>query len=202
MLAADIDSATSPTPSNFVVEYLDDAKFDIWDLFALHKLTETEEARYRRDVESALLTCAAPCPVPTAQKLLALMEAGRLGVLDGVTGVSSVDQKFLVEHRFGAERAAYVINATGAVDRNVGSDRQPQLIRQLAKRGLMRPYELRGEPSPGAAVDMQSFRSMGSRSIHVANMMLWGPGFFTSSAIIMATVIERMLQSVFDRWVK
>ena len=49
----------------------------------------------------------------------------------------------------------------------------------------------------GAAVDMATFRAKGARSIFLANMLLWGPGFFTSSAIMMATIVERLLRAAF-----
>ena len=51
--------------------------------------------------------------------------------------------------------------------------------------------------SPGAAVDMATFLCEGSASIYAANMLLWGPGHFTSSAIAMATVVRQLLEGVF-----
>jgi hypothetical protein len=48
-------------------------------------------------------------------------------------------------------------------------------------------------------VDMATSRAIGSRSIYVANMFLWGPGFFTSSAFIMATIVERILRAMYGR---
>jgi uncharacterized NAD(P)/FAD-binding protein YdhS len=197
ILAVDIDMATNPKPSNFIVDYLDHAQFDIWDLFASNKLTDVDEARYRREFESALLACAAPCPVSTAQKILALMEAGRLRIINGCTGISQSEQGFRIEHAFGSEKAEYVVNATGVADRLVSSDEQPELIRNLSRRRLLCPYELEDKPSPGAAVDMDTLRAAGSNSIYVANMFLWGPGSFTSSAIMMATIVDRMLDAMF-----
>ncbi len=49
----------------------------------------------------------------------------------------------------------------------------------------------------GAAVDMKTFRAEGARNIYIASMLLWGPGFFTSSALMMATIVERLLSSLF-----
>ncbi|MDB6178878.1 hypothetical protein PAF17_15400 [Paracoccus sp. Z330] len=49
----------------------------------------------------------------------------------------------------------------------------------------------------GASVDMPTYRSNGARNIYVANMMLWGPGFFTSSAFMMALVAEQVLKTMF-----
>ena len=64
--------------------------------------------------------------------------------------------------------------------------------------GLLRPFELDGEPREGIAVDMASYRAHGTRAVHVAGMMLWGPGFFTSSAYLTARVVERALDAMFE----
>ena len=193
-----IDAALSPQPgANFIVDYLEQAQFDTWDLFASKKLSEAEEARYRRLVESALLSYAAPCPISTAQKILALMEAGRLRILRGVRGVRRDAGGFELDHAFGTERASYLVNTTNSVDRDIRSPAQSTLIRNLVSRGTIRPYRLNGQPSQGIDVDMETFRCRGSRRIYAANMFLWGPGFFTSSAIIMATVVQRLLARAF-----
>jgi uncharacterized NAD(P)/FAD-binding protein YdhS len=197
-LEADIDAAMAADGTgNFIVDYLDQAQFDIWDLFAAHKLTASEEKRYRRDFESHLLTYAAPCPVLTAKRIHALMKAGRLRIVHGVRSVREDHDGFLIDHALGTERAGILVNATNSVDRNVDSGRQPVLIRTLVNRGLLQPYRLDGERSNGVAVDMQTFRCKGSRNIYAANMLLWGPGFFTSSAVMMATVIQRLLARAF-----
>jgi hypothetical protein len=125
------------------------------------------------------------------------MEAGRLRIINGCTGISQSEQGFRIEHAFGSEKAEYVVNATGVADRLVSSDEQPELIRNLSRRRLLCPYELEDKPSPGAAVDMDTLRAAGSNSIYVANMFLWGPGSFTSSAIMMATIVDRMLDAMF-----
>ena len=193
-----VDAALSPDPgSNFIVDYLEQAQFDIWDLFASRKLSEPEEARYRQSVESALLTCFAPCPISTAQKILALMAAGRLKIVHGVRSVKRTGDEFEINHAFGAEDASYLVNTTNPVDRDITSDAQPALIRNLLDRGLIHPYRLNGEVSNGIDVDMETFRCIGSKSIHAANMYLWGPGFFTSSAITMATIVQRLLARAF-----
>ena len=45
---------------------------------------------------------------------------------------------------------------------------------------------------------MQTFRSTAAENIAVANMFLWGPGIYVSSAIVMATVVKRLLDAAFD----
>lgn len=199
ILAADIDAAASNSGDNFTVDYLENAQFDIWDLFAANKLSEAEEQRYRSRFESGLLTCSAPCPIPTAQKILALIEAGRLTVMKGVRSIKPSGDGFEIEHAFGSDSASYIVNATGTVDRMITSDAQPALLRNLSNRDLIRPYQLNGADSPGIAVDMSTFRCNGSRNIFAASMLLWGPGFFTSSAIMMATVIKRLLDAAYDQ---
>ena len=199
-LAADIDAGIGGT--NFVVDYLDQAQFDLWMLFAEHKLSAPEEARYRSMFESALLTYAAPCPISTAQKILALIEGGRLRVVKGLQSVRGSDNGYELMHEFGTEAADCVVNATGVVDRDVASQRQGILIRNLYRRALLRPYAPDGRAAAGADVDMRTFRCTGSRNIYAANMFLWGPGFFTSAAITMATVVRRLLDAAFGRLVE
>jgi hypothetical protein len=84
----------------------------------------------------------------------------------------------------------------GAVDRDVTSPGQPALIQDLVRQGLMRPYLLQGRPYKGADVDMATLQLPQARNIYVANMLLWGPGFFTSSAFLMATFVSRILTTI------
>lgn len=199
ILAADIANASGAGSGNFLVDLADDAQMCLWDTFAAHEFSAQEELRYRRKMESAFLTYSAPCPVPTAEKLLALFRGGRLSIRMGVEQPlwSAANAEFLIRHKFGEERAPILINASGAMDRRVGSVRQGALTRALRDAGAMRPYLLDGVEQDGASVDMSTFCAVGSRSIYVANMFLWGPGFFTSSAYTMATVIQQILRAMY-----
>ena len=51
----------------------------------------------------------------------------------------------------------------------------------------------------GVDVDLSSFESVNAPGLYVANMFLWGPGFFVSSAIMMANVVKRLLDAAFSR---
>ncbi|MDX1405355.1 MAG: FAD/NAD(P)-binding protein [Woeseiaceae bacterium] len=201
ILQHDIDAAASDREStaNFIVDYLDAAQFHIWDVFAAHVLSVSEEAAFRARYESPMLTYAAPCPSITAQKVLALMQSGHLRVLGGIRSISaSSDGKtFEIEHRFGREAARYLVNATGAVDRDVESQRQPALISNLVGKGMLGGYRRLPTSQNGAAVDLESFQSETTKGLYVASMLLWGPGYFVSSAIMMATIVERLLKSAF-----
>ena len=204
ILAADIDAATSPpdSPDNYVVDYLDAAQFELWDLFAARVLSAEQEALFRAKYETAFLSYAAPCPVSTAQKVLALMDGGRLRIVGGVRSISTDHdaRAFRIEHRFGIEQAHHIINATGAVDRNVDSTVQPTLVRNLAEKGTLRPYRI-GEDggAKGIDVDMHTFAASPGGNVHVANMFLWGPGLYVSSAVMMATIVARVLATAFAR---
>ena len=151
-----------------------------------------------------MLCYAAPCPIITAERLLALMRAGRLKLLRGVSAVSlnEADDCYDIAHRHGVAKADVLINATGAVDRRVDSAHQPALIANLRHRGLLKPYVKAGVTMNGAAVDMASFRAEGARNIYIADMLLWGPGFFVSSALMMATIVERLLAAAFAKPLK
>jgi hypothetical protein len=92
-----------------------------------------------------------------------------------------------------------LINATGTVDRRVDSPAQGPLLRSLHAQGLLRPYRLDGQPADGAAVDMQTLRAEGSRHLYVVSMLLWGPGFFTSSAYVMAHLVRQVLDGLYGR---
>lgn len=198
ILRRDISAASNPSIDNFLVDYLDDAQSDIWDLFATQKLTATEEARYRSRFETAMQSYAAPCPLPTARKILALMEAGRLSILKGVSVAPGSDGCFQITHDFGRESAELVINATGMVDRDVESESQSTLVRNLVARSVLKPYIRGGENAEGIDVDMSTGRCGDAQNIYAANMFLWGPGFFTSSARLMAKAVQRVLASAFD----
>jgi hypothetical protein len=199
LLEADIDAARAAGPENFLVDFFADAQTTLWDGFAEALLAPEEEKLYRARVETAVLSYAAPCPVSTAERLLALHRAGRLSVIRGVRDVSLAPDgtHYAIAHPLAEERAEVLINATGSVDRRVTSAGQPPLVRNLVASGLLAPYTRGGEEMVGAAVDMESFRAGGARNIYVANMLLWGPGFFTSSAFMMATIVERLLEAVF-----
>ena len=75
---------------------------------------------------------------------------------------------------------------------------QSPLVRGLVEQGALRRYE-RGGPMPGADVDMQSFRLPGLANVYLANMLLWGPGLMTSSAFVMATVAERIVDHLLGK---
>lgn len=203
ILAADIDAAAAGPGSrrNFVVDYLDAAQVTLWDIFAARLLSPDEEARYRSAFETAMLSYAAPCPLPTAQKLLALMQSGRLHVMKGVTSVRKAEDggALCIAHEHGTASAGFVINSTGSFDRRVLSARQSTLVQNLAQKGLMEPYRRAGRDFPGVEVDMECLRLPKCRSVYVANMFLWGPGFYVSSAIMMARLVERILEAIFDR---
>ncbi len=199
LLAAAIAAAKSDGVENFLVDFFADAQVTIWDGFAEGLLTPEDEALYRTRYETAALSYAAPCPIPTAEKILALHRAGRLEVIKGVQSVSLAPggSHYAITHAHGIERADTLVNTTGRVDRRVESARQPALIKNLVERGHLHPYRRDGIEMNGAAVDMGTFRAKGARNIYLANMLLWGPGFFTSSAFMMATIAERALKAIF-----
>jgi hypothetical protein len=201
LLEGDIDAAAGDESStaNFVVDYLDAAQFEIWDVFASRALSPEQEALYRAKYESAMLSYAAPCPSSTAQKVLALMQSGHLRIVSGIKSITMLPDKssFELEHRFGKDQAPYIVNASGVVDRSIGSERQSTLITNLTRKGMLSEYRRLADTRNGIAVDLESFQSEDTRNVYVANMFLWGPGFFVSSAIMMATVIKRLLDATF-----
>lgn len=184
--------------ANFLVDLFQDAAIDIWDGFADQTLSEQDERAYRHRAESAVLSYAAPCPLPTGEKLLALMRSGHLKIVTGVTSVTLADgAPYRIHHAYGTEEADYLVNTTGSVARDLRDAEQDPLTQQLVTEGLLKPYDRTGLEAYGAAVDMRTFKSKGAQRIYVANMMLWGPGFFTSSAFMMATIVERLLAKMF-----
>jgi FAD-NAD(P)-binding len=207
LLEAAILAATPNKPEsgksgagNFLVDFAHHALMDIWDGFAENLLSAEAEKFYRAKVETAALCYAAACPASTAQKLLALHRAGRLRVVRGVSDVRVGEGgDFAIHHAHGVEPACIVANATGGVDRKLASNRQPALVKNLVATGLLAPYARVGAIAHGAAVDMKTFRATGAKNIYLANMLLWGPGFFTSSAYLMASVVERLLKAVFEK---
>ncbi len=203
LLEADLAAACSAGdgPENFLVDLFLDAQMTIWNGFASGALSLEDERAYRSLHETAMLSYVAACPIIIAERLLALMRAGRLKLLRGVSTVSlnEADDCYDIAHRHGVAKADVLINATGAVDRRVDSADQPALITNLRHRGLLKPYAKVGVTMNGAAVDMANFRAEGARNIYVADQFLWGPGFFVSSALMMATIVERLLAAAFAK---
>lgn len=200
ILEKDLIAAKTGGARNILVDIFGNAGIEIWDCFAAHLLSTDEEKKYRRKFETATLTYEASCPILTAEKLLALHRAGALKVIKGVDQVkfSKKDDAYIIDHEFGLDYANVLINTTGSVDRDVSSSAQPELFQNMISDGLLSPYQGGGTPMLGADVDMNNFRVTGTNNIHMANMMLWGPGFYTSGAIIMATIVDRILKSLFN----
>ncbi|MDG1437764.1 MAG: hypothetical protein P8P98_02225, partial [Emcibacteraceae bacterium] len=200
ILSKDLETAMNGSPRNILVDIFGDAGLEIWDIFAAHLVSSDEEKRFRKFYETSTLTYEASCPILTAEKLLALHRAGRLSFIKGVRTVSfnKNDDAYHIEHQYGTELASILINTTGSVDRDIRSSNQPALIQNMYKNGLMSPYTCGGDVMPGADVDMSSFRVTGTNNIHLASMLLWGPGFYTSGSIIMATIVDRILKSLFN----
>ena len=119
--------------------------------------------------------------------------------MKGVRGVTFDADKdaYLIAHDHGTEVATCLVNTTGSLDRDVMSPRQPALVHDLVARGLLRPYTRDGHALKGAEVDLETFRLPGSTRIYLASMLLWGPGFFTSSAFVMAHIVERLLAGMY-----
>ena len=67
----------------------------------------------------------------------------------------------------------------------------------MRAKDLLGAYTKEGVEMSGAAVDMRTFRAQGARNIYIANQFLWGPGFFVSSAMVMAGVVSRALKSIY-----
>lgn len=197
-----IAAASIASPSNFLVDLFSHAQIDLWDGWVSPLLGPAEKARYRAEFEGTFLSYFAPSPISTAQKLLALHRAGRLTYRNGVRNVryTTSDDAYLISHAFGIDKARVVVNTTGSLDRNVMSSNQPSLIQTLVAENLLHPCcEPEGPIGLGAAVDMTTFRAKGAKNIYIANMLLWGPGFFTSSAFMMALVVERLLEKMFEK---
>lgn len=201
ILTKDLESAINGTDRNILVDIFGDAGLEIWDIFAARLLSSSEEKRFRKSYETATLTYEASCPILTAERLLALYRAGRLRMIKGVKSVtfSKEDDTYHINHEYGRECAKILINTTGSVDRNVESELQPTLIKSMANKKLIKPYTCGGDKMQGADVNMETFLLNGSKNIHLASMLLWGPGFYTSGAIIMATIVDRILKSLFNK---
>ncbi|MDH4392824.1 MAG: FAD/NAD(P)-binding protein [Aquabacterium sp.] len=199
--AALLDAAIADTLDgrNFLVDLAGNLQTLLWDAFGQRLLLPADEARYRQVAESAVLGWAAPCPLPTAERLHALLRAGALQVRHGVQGVawSDEDNAWRIRCAFGDEVAQVLVNTTGALNRRIDSPAQPPLVRCLAAQGLLQPYRCGGVVADGAAVDMATLRAIGSRHVHVAGMWLWGPAFFTSSAFMMARAAQTVLAALY-----
>ncbi|HEY5801085.1 MAG TPA: FAD/NAD(P)-binding protein [Burkholderiaceae bacterium] len=190
LLAQDIAAATAGGHANFLVDLASDVQVLLWECFARKAFSAEEEAAYRANVEGPLSAYLAPCPVPTGEKLLALLRAGRLTVLQGVRSIEAEGQGYRIAHAHGTEHADALIDATGSVERDVGA---------TALSSRFTPYARDGHAFGGADADLATLRATGARDIYLVNMYLWGPGLYTSSAFMMATLVERLLRGLYGR---
>lgn len=197
LLARALDDAAAGR--NFLVDLAGAAQTLLWDAFGDGLLPPAEVLRYRRAVETAALTCTAPSARPVAERVLALLRAGVVQLRHGAGAPvwSADDQAWHIGCAHGVERARVLVDCRGALDRRVDSPAQPPLVRDLAVRGLLQPFQLGGAPADGAAVDIATGRAAGSRHVHVAGMWLWGPGLFTSSAFMMARAVQAILATLY-----
>jgi hypothetical protein len=194
-----IASATEPSRTNFLVDFFKDAQGETWDCFSERLLPGADERLYRSKFENAAMCFIAPCPVETADKILALHRAERLSIIKGVREIRlSQTGHYLVDHDHGTETAKVLVNTTNAVNRIVSHRDQPSLIHSLFDQGLLAPYRCDGVELPGAEIDMHTFRLPKTQNIYLANMMLWGPGIYTSSAFIMGRIMSRLLSGMFN----
>ena len=200
ILSNDLNAAKTGCGANFLVDLFEDAQVDIWDGFSETLISTLAEDNYRRNYETATLAYVAPCPIITAERILALHKAGRIRFVNGVSIpiLDKTGEHYKISHAFGFDLAKVVINTTGKVDRHVTSGRQPAWVRQMVKSKKLQPYSRNNCTSLGASVDMKTLRPQGSKHIYFANMLLWGPGFFTSSAFIMATLVSRVIDTIFS----
>lgn len=201
ILEKDLRTAIDGTARNILVDIFGDAGMEIWDIFAAKLVKPQEENRYRREFETATLTYEASCPISTAEKLLALYNAGRLSIIKGSCEVSFSTDKdaYIISHDFGEDEAKILLNTTGSVDRDVMSENQSALIKHMVQNDLMRSYNCNGTRMPGVDVDLENFRLTGCKNIYLSSQLLWGKGFYTSGAIYMATFIDRILKSLFNK---
>jgi uncharacterized NAD(P)/FAD-binding protein YdhS len=194
-----ISNATEPSRANFLVDFFRDAQGEIWDWFSERLLPSADERIFRSKVENAAMCFIAPCPVETADKILALHRAERLLIIKGVQEIRlSEAGHYLIDHDHGTEIAKVLVNTTNSVNRTVTHPDQTPLIRSLSDQGLLVPYQRDGVEFPGAEVDMQTFRLPNTQNIYLANMMLWGPGIYISSAFIMGRIVSRLLSGIFN----
>ena len=170
------------------------------DAFAQHLLPAAEGRACRSDFETTLLCYAAPCPIPTAQRLLAPHRAARLQVRRGAGQVTLAEDGShdRITHAHGVDGARVLSTPPARSTDGSTAPASRLLVASLRDAGQLRAYSRNGVELDGADVDMASFRARGSRNIFVANMVLWGPGFFTSSAFMMAAIVERLLTAIFE----
>ena len=195
ILEKDILAAVSPeiTVESFLVDYVDHSHLGLWEVFACGALEPESEQTYRQHYETALLSYHAACPAETGQRLLALLRAGRLVVKPGIQEVALERDHYRLAHAYGSSLAKILINTTGQIERRVDSPAQRELIRNLYRDSRLRPHRVGNRPGPGAAIDLETFLLRDSKRVYLVNQLLWGPGFFVSSARMMSLVVQKIL---------
>lgn len=184
---------------HWLVDFVDDALFVLWDVFAKRALAASAEEKYRKDYETTMLAYLAPCPADTAERVTALIRSGSLRVIrNAIPPVfDAKDECVQLRSKSLTLNAHAVVDATGGVSRIVSDDVQTRLYKHLYATGLAKQYGRDGRKMPGIEVDMTSFRLGSSSSVYLASHFLWGPGLFVSSAFYMATIVQTILQNAF-----
>lgn len=201
ILEKDLRTAIDGTARNILVDIFGDAGLELWDIFAAKLVSPKDEIKYRQNYETAALTYEASCPIATAEKLLALYKAGRLKIIKGSGKVVFDKNKdcYVIHHDFGTDDANILINTTGSVNRDITSDGQSVLIKHMVANNMMRPYVCGDTEMPGIDYDLETFKVAGCKNIYLSSQLLWGKGFYTSGAIYMATFVDRILKSIFNK---
>ncbi|MCC3861216.1 FAD/NAD(P)-binding protein [Pseudemcibacter aquimaris] len=201
ILEKDLRTAVDGTARNILVDIFGDAGLELWDMFAAKLVSPEDEIKYRNQYETAALTYEASCPISTAEKLLALYKVGRLRTIKGSSDVifDQENDHYVIHHDFGCDKTNVLINTTGSVSRDVTSDDQSALIKHMVNNEMMHPYMCGDTQMPGIEFDMDTFKVTGCENIYLSSQLLWGKGFYTSGAIYMATFVDRILKSIFNK---
>ena len=80
-------------------------------------------------------------------------------------------------------------------------------MHKMVERGLLKGHSRKVEGKEeeggermkmkGAGIEMKSLKVKGSESIYMVNMLVWGPAFFSSSALLMAYYVQRALVDMY-----
>jgi uncharacterized NAD(P)/FAD-binding protein YdhS len=131
-------------------------------------LTDRDRAEVLAKWLTPILVHGAPMPPPTARRVLAGMDSGRLRVLAGLRSVGPLGKKFELVTKHGRHEVHVVVNATGG-GTDVAAMRSQPLVAAMLDDGLLTAHSL-----GGARIDVSTFEPLDASGAPVRGIHLVG----------------------------
>jgi len=158
-------------------------------------LEKSGRAEFFAEWLTLLLVHAAPIPPATAERIVAAMDAGQLGVIGGVRKVETDGDRFVLETDDETYVADVVVNATGP-GADIGSLRTEPLIRSLLDGGTASHHRMGGLRADPSTFELLDSSGNPSRGIHAVGDLIRAEVLVTNdvnSLVFQAALLTNVL---------